>query len=96
VCRTYRDAREAVAGTRRRHPFEIGALVVSPDHLHAISTLPPGNALFWAGPPLALEAATPNRRYALAGEILRSRPKPRDCNDDRISCAPRNGTRALS
>ena len=32
--------REAVAATRRNHPFTIDAFVVLPDHLHAIWTLP--------------------------------------------------------
>jgi putative transposase len=30
----------------RRHPFEIDAFVVLPDHMHAIWTLPPGDADF--------------------------------------------------
>lgn len=36
--------RQAVRQTRSRHPFEIIAMVVLPDHLHAIWTLPPGDA----------------------------------------------------
>jgi putative transposase len=43
--------RQAVRLTRSRHPFEIIAMVVLPDHLHAIWTLPPGDAnypLRWA------------------------------------------------
>jgi hypothetical protein len=31
---------------RRRHPFDIEAIVVLPDHLHAIWTLPEGDADF--------------------------------------------------
>jgi len=31
---------------RERHPFRIDALVVLPDHIHAIWTLPPGDADF--------------------------------------------------
>jgi putative transposase len=38
--------RESVARTRRRYPFEMDAFVVLPDHLHAIWTLPPGDADF--------------------------------------------------
>lgn len=38
--------RDAVARTRRDYPFEIEAFVVLPDHLHAIWTLPPGDANF--------------------------------------------------
>lgn len=38
--------RDAVARTRERFPFEIDAVVVLPDHLHAVWTLPPGDADF--------------------------------------------------
>ena len=38
--------REAVANTRHKYPFEIDAFVVLPDHMHAIWTLPPGDADF--------------------------------------------------
>jgi putative transposase len=38
--------RAAFRYTRRRHPFVIEAIVVLPDHLHAICTLPDGDADF--------------------------------------------------
>jgi putative transposase len=38
--------RESIATTRRNYPFEIDAFVVLPNHLHAIWTLPPGDADF--------------------------------------------------
>jgi putative transposase len=38
--------REAVKTVKQRHPFHIDAFVVLPDHLHAIWTLPPGDADF--------------------------------------------------
>ena len=38
--------RLAVAATRKNLPFTIDALVVLPDHLHAVLTLPPGDADF--------------------------------------------------
>jgi putative transposase len=38
--------RKSVASTRHKYPFEIDAFVVLPDHLHAIWTLPPGDADF--------------------------------------------------
>ena len=38
--------RVAVRETRRRFPFEIDAMVVLPDHLHAIWTLPEGDCDF--------------------------------------------------
>jgi putative transposase len=40
------DLREAVGRTRQAFPFTIDAFVVLPDHLHAIWTLPPGDADF--------------------------------------------------
>ena len=43
--------REVVRAVRQRHPFEIVAWVVLPDHIHAIWTLPPDDADFptrWA------------------------------------------------
>jgi len=41
--------RVAVAATRRDYPFKIDAFVVLPNHLHAVWTLPDGDADFWAG-----------------------------------------------
>jgi putative transposase len=38
--------REAVRETRRRFPFEIDAMVVLPDHIHAVWTLPEGDCDF--------------------------------------------------
>ena len=38
--------RAAFRAVRARHPFMIDAVVVLPDHLHAIWTLPPGDADF--------------------------------------------------
>jgi putative transposase len=36
--------RNALRAVRSRHPFRLDAIVVLPDHLHAIMTLPPGDA----------------------------------------------------
>jgi putative transposase len=44
--------REAVRETRRRFPFHIDAMVVLPDHMHAVWTLPDGDCDFpvrWRG-----------------------------------------------
>jgi putative transposase len=38
--------RTAVAATRRKYPFHIDAVVVLPDHLHAVWTLPSGDSDF--------------------------------------------------
>jgi putative transposase len=35
--------REAIQKVRRSHPFHIDAIVVLPEHLHCIWTLPPGD-----------------------------------------------------
>ena len=35
--------RDALRIVKQRHPFHIDAMVVLPDHLHAIWTLPPGD-----------------------------------------------------
>ena len=40
------ELRTAFRETRQRHPFTIDAMVVLPDHLHAIWTLPEGDADF--------------------------------------------------
>jgi putative transposase len=42
------DLRSAFAATRKNYPFDIVAIVVLPDHLHAVWTLPPDDAQrFW-------------------------------------------------
>jgi len=38
--------RRAFEETQRKYPSEIAAIVVLPDHLHAVWTLPPGDADF--------------------------------------------------
>ena len=38
--------REAMRRTQARHPFRIDAIVVLPDHIHAVWTLPPDDADF--------------------------------------------------
>lgn len=43
--------RSVVRTVRSRHPFEIDAMVILPDHLHAVWTLPPNDSDFatrWA------------------------------------------------
>ena len=39
-----RELRAAFRGVRQRHPFALDAVVVLPDHLHAIWTLPDGDS----------------------------------------------------
>ncbi|MBB6188858.1 hypothetical protein [Rhodanobacter sp. MP7CTX1] len=38
--------RHAVRAVKQRHAFQIDAWVVLPDHMHAVWTLPPGDADF--------------------------------------------------
>jgi putative transposase len=38
--------REAFRKTRQRHPFAVDAIVILPDHIHAIWTMPEGDADF--------------------------------------------------
>ena len=40
------ELRSALRQTRQNHPFTIDAMVVLPDHLHALWTLPEGDADF--------------------------------------------------
>jgi putative transposase len=40
------ELRAAIRTVRQRHPFAIDAMVVLPDHLHAVWTLPEGDADF--------------------------------------------------
>ncbi|MEQ1695972.1 MAG: transposase [Hyphomicrobiaceae bacterium] len=61
----------AIAKVRFRHPFEIEAQVVLPDHLHAIWTLPEGDANYAKRWRLIKEAFT--RAYCLEfGKPLRT------------------------
>ncbi|MEM9416141.1 MAG: transposase [Planctomycetota bacterium] len=40
------ELRTAIARTNEQHPFDLPAIVVLPDHLHCIMTLPPGDMDF--------------------------------------------------
>ena len=40
------ELRNAFRKVRQRHPFTIDAMIVLPDHLHAVWTLPDGDAYF--------------------------------------------------
>ena len=65
---------DAIETIRTRHPFEVDAYVVLPDHLHALWTLPEGDAKFSTRWRLIKEAFT--RAYIkthVAPERSRSR-----------------------
>src|SRR6202049_652732 len=54
----------AFAATRKNYPFDIAAIVVLPDHLHAVWTLPPDDADFstrWRLIKTRLAKALPHR-----------------------------------
>jgi putative transposase len=66
--------RDAVRITRRNYPFEIDAMVVLPDHIHAVWTLPDGDANF------------PTRWRSI--KIRFSKAIPRDARRDGVRTAP--------
>lgn len=41
-----KNLRAAYKGTQTRHPFQTNAIVILPDHIHAIWTLPPDDTAF--------------------------------------------------
>jgi putative transposase len=63
--------RAAFRETRQRHPFTIDAIVVLPDHLHTVWTLPEGDADFATRWQLIKSAFS--RRLARSEQISRSR-----------------------
>ncbi|WP_460841633.1 REP-associated tyrosine transposase [Noviherbaspirillum agri] len=69
--------RDAVRKTRQSHPFDIIAMVVLPDHLHAIWRLPEGDADFqlrWSLIKVAFSRAIPkNEVIRRSREIKRER-----------------------
>jgi len=68
--------RDAVRAVKQRHPFEIDAWVVLPDHMHAVWTLPPDDGDFsirW----MLIKAAF-SRAIERGENIRRSRMKKRE------------------
>ena len=64
--------RNALRVVRQRHPFEIVAMVVMPEHLHAVWQLPPGDADYatrWALVKSAFSRAIPNLETIHASRI---------------------------
>ena len=58
--------RETVRAVRKRHPFKIDAWVVLPEHMHAVWTLPQGDADFsrrWRLIKSAFSRALPKNEY---------------------------------
>src|SRR3989339_1207269 len=60
------NLRQAFRLVKQRHPFEIVAMVVMPEHLHAIWQLPPGDADFalrWSLIKSGFSRAIPKHEY---------------------------------
>jgi putative transposase len=66
--------REATRLTQTRHPFSIDAMVVLPDHIHAVWTLPPSDADFslrWRLIKIGLAKAVPKTELRSAVRVGR-------------------------
>ena len=58
--------REATRRTQQRFPFHIDAMTILPDHIHAVWTLPPGDADFsvrWRWIKIRFARAIPREEY---------------------------------
>jgi putative transposase len=73
------DLREAMREVKRNHPFHIDAMVVMPNHLHALWSLPPGDDDY------------PMRWNLIKGGFSRRLPKTERRNPSRI----RKGERGI-
>ncbi|RMG33452.1 MAG: transposase [Gammaproteobacteria bacterium] len=66
--------RDVFRAVRQRHPFHIDAIVVLPEHLHCIWTLPPGDTDFgrrWALIKAGFSRAIPAQEHRSASRIRR-------------------------
>ena len=76
----YLDAfRDTYRDVRRKHPFQTDAIVILPDHLHCIWTLPPGDDNY------------PTRWFLIKSGFSRRIPKGERQSDSR----KRNGERGI-
>src|ERR1700726_572854 len=74
--------RSAFAATRKNYPFGIAAIVVLPDHLHAVWTLPPDDADFSTRGQLIktrFAKACPDRDGRSGVRAARGEPDPQRC-----------------
>ncbi len=72
--------RTALHSVREQHPFKIDAMVVMPDHLHAIWTLPPGDANFAIRWSLIKRQVSQAARHLVNQTQSASRVKRREIN----------------
>ena len=73
--------RQAFEETQKKYPFDIAAIVVLPDHLHAIWTLPPDDADFstrWRLIKTRLAKSLPRRERRSAVRKARGERKPQE------------------
>ena len=60
--------RAAIRATRRAHPFIIDAIVVLPDHLHIVMTLPAGDADYSSCPQTGAEISGKIKAALVSGQ----------------------------
>jgi putative transposase len=68
------DLRQAFRVVRFEHPFEIDAIVILPDHLHTIWTLPPGDSDYasrWRKIKAAFSKRLPRNALRSASQIAK-------------------------
>ncbi|WP_228893796.1 REP-associated tyrosine transposase [Pseudoduganella aquatica] len=65
--------KRAIASVRRKHPFHIAGMVLLPDHLHMIWTLPEGDSDF----PLRVRLIKSHMSKACSALLPDSAPNPR-------------------
>lgn len=72
--------RQAIRTTRQKHPFEIDAIVLLPDHFHCIWTLPIGDSRFSLRMRLIKTSVSKNFELptSMAGEMTVSRHKRKE------------------
>ena len=75
------DLRACMAAVRARHPFDVDAIVVLPEHLHAIWTLPPGDGDFGTRWMLLKQSFT--RRLQESGVLEEAAVSPRGRKGER-------------
>jgi putative transposase len=73
-----RALREAVRAVKQRLPFHVDALVVLPDHLHAVLTLPPEDGDFSSRLSLIKRQVAQSARHLVAEAQTASRVKRRE------------------
>jgi REP-associated tyrosine transposase len=74
----YSALREALRAVKRAHPFTIDALVLLPDHLHCLWTLPEGDADYALRWNLVKRRVSQQVRHLITTDLTSSRHKQRE------------------